>query len=235
MNMVMGITVDFSTVTTDNLSIQNLQSNTGLTFGFATWFKSHIQVYGDFKVSDLSAGYSLTTNSADFNGMSYGDLPNKAAEACAVRIYDVEEYPVTMEWSDDSNVYQSCIAGQVGCLGSNSEYSHYLNQNVQNGVGCVLSPIFSNIPNRFDERRLFKEDNDGDFSGTENETPALEHHISNWVFFGVGLSFGMLMMVMSAIGVAERNQYFRKDQWAQNPAELQQLNTLTGSISDDAL
>ena len=235
MNMVMGITVDFSTVTTDDLSIKNLQSNTGLTFGFATWFKSHIQVYGDFSINGLSAGYLLNSDSAVYDKMSYGDLPNKAAEACAIRIYDVEEYPVTMEWSDKSNVYQSCILGQVGCLGSNSEYTHYSNHAVQNGVGCTLSPIYSDAPSRFDEMRLFKEEDDGDFSGSESETPALEHHISNWVFFGVGLSFGMLMTVMSAIGVAERNQYFQKDQWARNPAELQHLNVLTGSISDDAL
>merc|ERR1712192_7597 len=163
-------------------------------------------------------GYLL--EDGEITDMAYNDLPNKAAEACAIRLYDVEEYPVTMRWSEQLNVHQSCILGQVGCLGSDSEFSHYGNEellmNVEGGMECGQSAVV------VEGMRLFKEEDDDDFSGSASTEPsALEHHLSNWVMLAVGMSFGMLMLVMSAVGVAERNLYFEKERYASNSSELQ--------------
>jgi len=126
-------------------------------------------------------------------------------------------------------VKQSCISGQIGCFGD-SQYSHYLGEQVQE---CAPSSVDT-------MRLLFKDDDGGggggDFSGSEQVEPEpLEHRMSNWVVLAVGLSFGMLMLVMSAVGVAERNLYFEKASYANDVEELQQLNELTATITDERL
>ena len=115
MNMVMGMTIDFSNVQMKNMKISNLYSDTGLVYGFAAWFESQINVNGHLNVSHLYAGK---------DEFEYDDLPNKAAEACAIRLFDDESYALNVKWnSDELDLYQSCVDGVVGCLGDHNDFT----------------------------------------------------------------------------------------------------------------
>jgi len=117
MNMVMGMTIDFSNVQMENIRVSNLYSHTGLVYGFAAWFESDIDVRGQLDIHHLHAGKD------DFD---YDDLPNKAAEACAIRLFDDDNYPLQVKWNkDDLDLHQSCVDGMVGCLGDDEVFSHF--------------------------------------------------------------------------------------------------------------
>merc|ERR1719410_1811098 len=117
MNMVMGVTVDFVTQATfEDVTVRKMASDTGLVYGFAAWFESDITVTDSITVEELVAGYSL-----DDDAFTYMSRPNKAAETCAIRLYDDETYPLTMTWDDDLEISQKCMQSSVGCLGKNAK------------------------------------------------------------------------------------------------------------------
>ena len=123
MNMVMGMTVDFSNVIMEDTEIINLYSSTGLVYGMAAWFESDIDVNGKLNIKHLNAGSDLDS-SLEFD---YDDLPNKAPEACSIRLFDDDQYPLTINWNENNGLQslQTCINGQVGCLGDNDQYTHF--------------------------------------------------------------------------------------------------------------
>merc|ERR1719204_1609010 len=122
MNMLMAATIDFSEVQLRDVDVPRLYSATGLVYGLAAWFESDIVVEGELAISALSAGLDY----ADRDGtITYEDLPNKAAEACAVRLFDADDYPLSMHWSQELTASQSCVQGMVGCLGEKHKFTHF--------------------------------------------------------------------------------------------------------------
>jgi len=148
MNMVMGITIDFSDVDMSNTHIEGLYSHTGLVYGMAGWFESTINVDGEMNIHSLTAGVDVDDDTFD-----YMDLPNKAPEACAVRLFEADDYPLIMEWSEDLESSQSCIQGAVGCLGDSDHYTHFagtLSEEEQVSCSPMETP-FKMAPLTFEE------------------------------------------------------------------------------------
>lgn len=145
--MVMGITIDFSDVQMSDTHIEGLYSHTGLVYGMAGWFESNINVDGDLKIHALNAGVDVEDETYD-----YMDLPNKAPEACAVRLFEADDYPLTMEWSEDLMSSQSCIRGAVGCLGDGDSFTHLERILSEEEVSCSpLEVPFKMAPMTFEE------------------------------------------------------------------------------------
>merc|ERR1719273_2263024 len=123
------------------MTISNLYSQTGLVYGFAAWFESEIDVNGQLRVSHLYAGK---------DEFDYDDLPNKAAEACAIRLFDDDNYPLSIEWNEDElDEYQSCIDGVVGCLGDNDEFTQF--GRLRHAHCDKKDLLFDAAPSDFDE------------------------------------------------------------------------------------
>jgi len=110
-------------------------------------------VKGEFTVNELTAGYEL-----DDDTFSYDARPNKAAESCAIRLYDDESYPLTMTWHEDLQISQTCMSGAVGCLG-NDEYT---NQDAVDAdeTGCAFDLIFTKGPSTIAEVKKGDSQND---------------------------------------------------------------------------
>merc|ERR1719347_2097417 len=116
-----------------------MTSATGLVYGFAAWYESEITVKGEFTVNELTAGYEL-----DDDTFSYDARPNKAAESCAIRLYDDDSYPLSMTWHEDLELSQTCMSGAVGCLG---EDAFTLQDSVdEDESDCAFSLIFQKAP-----------------------------------------------------------------------------------------
>mmetsp|Transcript_41398 Transcript_41398/g.66586 ORF Transcript_41398/g.66586 Transcript_41398/m.66586 type:complete len:1075 (-) Transcript_41398:25-3249(-) len=124
MNMVNGATFTFSTnVVLSNVEISHIISNTGLSFGVAAWYETHISVFGKkgLKIHHVHAGQELAP-SDEFRRDSY---PNLKPEACAFRLYDDVIYNAVIKYdADEHNVDISCISGHTGCLMNNDEYTN---------------------------------------------------------------------------------------------------------------
>eukprot|EP01083_Nonionella_stella_P001022 2945_1 len=143
MNMAMAMTIDYSDVEMEDIAIQNIYSATGLAYGFAGWFESNTQMTGEMVIGHLNAGYSVRGNGATFD-----DLPNKAAEACAIRIYDDDHDVFTIQTQAGFKAYQSCIDGQIGCKGY-KEYTTF--GDVDNDSECDFELPFEFAPNDFNQ------------------------------------------------------------------------------------
>ena len=127
MNMVNGLSLTFSTnVIFSNIEVSHIISNTGLAYGVAVWYQTHLTIFGKkgLKVHHVHAGQELAP-SDEFRRDSY---PNLKPEACAFRIYDDVIYNAVVAYDDnannDENVVIQCITGHTGCLMDNNQYSH---------------------------------------------------------------------------------------------------------------
>eukprot|EP01084_Bolivina_argentea_P008603 16099_1 len=149
MNMVHGIAVDFSDVTLENdVMIDGIYSRTGLAFGISTWFDTQINHKSSMiDIANVFAGYDDEVND---HTLTYEDRPNKAPEACAIRIHSSDAYQVR-NWFDlgsnqMDNIRIRCVYGDVGCHGNHDKIYTNLG-NVQNEqMECREAPIlYSNI------------------------------------------------------------------------------------------
>eukprot|EP00488_Nonionellina_sp_1-RS-2012_P003896 TRINITY_DN8543_c0_g1_i1.p1 TRINITY_DN8543_c0_g1~~TRINITY_DN8543_c0_g1_i1.p1 ORF type:complete len:228 (+),score=47.23 TRINITY_DN8543_c0_g1_i1:165-848(+) len=63
MNMVNGLTMTFSTnVILSNVEVSHIVSNTGLAYGVAVWYKTHVQIFGKkgLKIHHVHAGVRIS-------------------------------------------------------------------------------------------------------------------------------------------------------------------------------
>jgi len=125
--MVNGLTMTFSTnVILSNVEVSHIISNTGLAYGVAAWYETHVNIFGKkgLKIHHVHAGQELAP-SDEFRRDSY---PNLKPEACAFRIYDDVIYNAVVKYDDNANneenVDISCISGHTGCLMDNDDYSN---------------------------------------------------------------------------------------------------------------
>jgi len=138
MNMLMGVTVDFSAVQMRNVRMSRMYSSTGLVYGVAAWFESDLSVDGELTIDGLSAGSELVGD------LEYDDLPNKAAEACAVRLFDSDEHALSVHWDEGLAATQQCVQGMVGCVGHKHKFTHF--EHVDDGVQCEGERPFELAP-----------------------------------------------------------------------------------------
>lgn len=232
MNMVMGITIDFSQVDMEDTQINNLYSSTGLVYGMAAWFESDIDVNGKLHVNNLNAGVDLDDT------FDYDDLPNKAAEACSIRLFDDDSYSLSMNWNEDNGLesLQTCINGQIGCLGIDDEYTHFDEialLNTEDNMECSKTAPFQFAPKTFDEL-LHSESSL--IPGPKAPPPPIDkghalpsmknNYMSKDKNFITGLAFIAVLIVVIFIikmmFVAAKRSY-KNDQQSINPTELTYL------------
>merc|ERR1712190_245075 len=126
MNMVNGLSLTFTTnVVMRNVEVEKVISNTGLAYGVAAWYETHIDIQGKkgLTIRDVHAGRELAPSS-DFRSDSY---PNLKPEGCAFRIYDDVIYKTVVDFSDNArkedNIVIECVSGHTGCLNDKSTFS----------------------------------------------------------------------------------------------------------------
>merc|ERR1712087_424532 len=95
MNMAMAMTIDFSNAVLEDITIEDVFSATGLVYGLALWYESTLNFRGELNVNRLVAGFHVDGDYA--RNIDYESLPNKAMEACAVRLYDDTDLPLSMK------------------------------------------------------------------------------------------------------------------------------------------
>jgi len=101
-----------------DIEINNIESETGPSFGISIWPACTVELQGDINVANIIAGSQL-----ELNTYTYDDRPNKAPEACGVRIYyEYDDYTTTVNY-DNSDIQVSCISGHVGCFGDENVYT----------------------------------------------------------------------------------------------------------------
>lgn len=128
MNMAHAIAIDFSDVLIeDDININGVYSKTGLAFGISTWFDTKITYEASVTLTNVYAGYDLKNFE---NKLLYSDRPNKAPEACAIRIFSSDSYKVSNIFNnplitEKDNIKIKCINGNVGCYGN--EHSMFTN------------------------------------------------------------------------------------------------------------
>ena len=129
-NMNQGININAAqTVTIEDAYVHDIESETGPAFGISIWPSCDVTLEGDIIIENLNAGTQIEEGT-----YGYEDLPNKAPEACGLRVY-YEYGSYTTELSDNYANYKidtDTIAGHVGCLGSEmydfvgeNEFSQY--------------------------------------------------------------------------------------------------------------
>jgi len=101
-----------------DVKINNIESETGPAFGISIWPSCSVELQGDITVSNILAGSKLERDT-----FTYNDRPNKAPEACGVRVYyEYQNYATTVKY-EKANIQSSCITGHVGCLGEKEMYT----------------------------------------------------------------------------------------------------------------
>eukprot|EP01084_Bolivina_argentea_P113698 202607_1 len=127
MNMVNGLTATFSTnIVVSNVEVSHIISNTGLAYGVAVWYKTHMQILGKkgLKIHHVHAGVELPPSS-DYRKDSF---PNLRPEGCAFRIYDDVIYNAVIKYNENEgnspNLVIDCISGHTGCLMENDDYTN---------------------------------------------------------------------------------------------------------------
>jgi len=127
MNMANGLSLTFTTnVIMRNVDINKVISNTGLAYGVAAWYETHVDIQGKkgLAISQIHAGRELAPSS-DFRSDSY---PNLKPEGCAFRIYDDVIYKTVIKYNTNAksakNVDIECISGHTGCHFENNQYSN---------------------------------------------------------------------------------------------------------------
>jgi len=175
MNMVMGITIDFSDVQMTNTRINGLYSHTGLVYGMAGWFESNIKVNGDLDIKSLHAGVDV-----DDDTFNYMDLPNKAPEACAIRLFDSHDFQLTIDWDEELTNTQSCIKGAVGCLGHDDQFTFH-GQILDDEMSCSMDTPFTMAPATFGE--LLETDSSLIPKPKAPPPPSADHEITRVAWF----------------------------------------------------
>jgi len=118
-NMIHAMDVTFSDIKfeTKKVSIKNIISDTGLSYGLSTWYGSELTFSEDidFSIFNIKAGAKYLDDSTEENDERYA-LPNHKAQGCGIRIHQNAAYPVTIEYGDDDTIFkQQCIRGLIGC------------------------------------------------------------------------------------------------------------------------
>lgn len=127
MNMVNGLSLTFTTnVVMRNVEVNKVISNTGLAYGVAAWYETHVDIQGKkgLQIKNVHAGRELAPSS-EYKSDSY---PNLKPEGCAFRIYDDPIYQTVISYNDNhesaDNVQVQCISGHTGCHFENSLFSN---------------------------------------------------------------------------------------------------------------
>merc|ERR1712154_28193 len=100
-------------------------SNTGLAYGVAAWYETHINVMGrkGLEIKHVHAGWQLAPSST-YRSDSY---PNLKPEGCAFRTYDDVIYKTVVDFSDNArkedNIVIECVSGHTGCLNDKNTFS----------------------------------------------------------------------------------------------------------------
>eukprot|EP00487_Bulimina_marginata_P006700 TRINITY_DN26555_c0_g1_i1.p1 TRINITY_DN26555_c0_g1~~TRINITY_DN26555_c0_g1_i1.p1 ORF type:complete len:137 (+),score=14.84 TRINITY_DN26555_c0_g1_i1:119-529(+) len=98
MNMVNGLTMTFTTnVNIQNTEVAHIISNTGLAYGVAAWYETHVNIQGKkgLSIHHVHAGKELAPSDT-FRRDSY---PNLKPEGCAFRIYDDVIYKSVIDYN----------------------------------------------------------------------------------------------------------------------------------------
>ena len=125
MNMVNGISLTFARniVFAENVYLNNIISNTGLSYGIALWYDTQVTIRDNVDINNVYAGKKLQ----DMTGNKFAEdsYPNLIPEACGVRIYDDDLYQVSVNYDEEISVIsQKCIIGHTGCIYDDNLYSH---------------------------------------------------------------------------------------------------------------
>lgn len=121
-NSVQGISLSAATdVSMSDISIYNVQSDTGQAFGVSVWPTCSVSIDGDISISQMSAGTLVESDTYGFY-----DVPNRAPEVCGFRYYDSYEdiefgtiYTSDLRMSEDVaiTIDDDTMSGHVACFG----------------------------------------------------------------------------------------------------------------------
>ena len=117
--MVHAFDVTFSDIQfeADHFVIDNIISDTGLSYGISTWYDSTLTFNEDVDVtiSNLKAGSKYLEDDLDVNMGRY-TASNHQPQACAFRVHDNAQYPVAVIFEgDESMLTMQCVFGMNGC------------------------------------------------------------------------------------------------------------------------
>jgi len=120
-NMMQGVSIDYSTVTMQDVSIKNLESKTGMSVGISLWYGTEITMKNKIEIQSLIAGSDVEKNT-----FARKDRPNHAPEVCGIRVIDLlnddeTEQIIHLEESCEINI--ECVEGHVDCDGSDENYA----------------------------------------------------------------------------------------------------------------
>jgi len=176
MNMAMAVTIDFSNAVLEDIIVEDVFSATGLVYGMALWYQSTLDVRGELGVNRLAAGFDVED---DYRAhIDYQSLPNKAMEACAVRLYDDDDLPLSIDW-ETASTKQTCIQGMVGCLGyaEHTNFDRVLDES--DGVVCSefdMKQPFEKAPETVEELQMrgvnFVRESEGEMESEMEEMDA---------------------------------------------------------------
>jgi len=209
MNMVMAMTIDFSNAVLEDITIEDVFSATGLVYGLALWYESALNFRGELNVNRLVAGFHVDGDYA--RDIDYESLPNKAMEACAVRLYDDSDLPLSIDW-DTASVQQTCIEGMVGCLG----YMDFTNfdrvMDASDGVTCdredIKGRMFDLAPTTIEELEVRGVDVS---RGREMESEMEASESGSWSVLPSQRQWALLLAVtiVAALGLALYGVFMR--------------------------
>ncbi len=117
--MVHAFDVTFSDiqVEADYFVIDDIVSDTGLSYGISAWYNSTL-TFGedvDVAISNIKAGNKYLEDDLEVNMERY-TAANHQPQACAFRVHDNAQYPVSVEFEgDDSVLTMQCVFGMNGC------------------------------------------------------------------------------------------------------------------------
>jgi len=115
-NIAQGMSLDYTTAFVNDITIDNIESSTGLTTGISLWYGSIVKFSGDLQISNIKAGAKVETGT-----LTYDSSPNRAPEACAIRVPDLmypqQQLAQKITLDTDLNVAIQCVSGHIGCNG----------------------------------------------------------------------------------------------------------------------
>jgi len=137
-NIVQGISIDYSTTHLQDVTVENIESSTGLTVGISFWYGSSVKLAGDITIRNIQSGAKVEPGI-----LTYESSPNRSPESCAMRMPAVE-YPSyqreqNIRLDKNINLVIQCVSGHIGCNGETD------NTNVGEYSGCatILDETFS--------------------------------------------------------------------------------------------
>jgi len=114
-NMMQGISVDYCEVSMSDIYVHDIGSATGLAFGMSIWPGTELSIDGDVTVTNVRAGFQLEKDTYSFE-----DRPNKAPEACAIRVYWQYNGDSASIEHNSGDITTECVVGHVSCFEDSS-------------------------------------------------------------------------------------------------------------------